>query len=98
LTVEAFVTSEATFALRTDAERVDFLCRRHERRITFEASRTAATLVLRLRDVDPPATAMADDQPLPRLELDRLDGADRGWTVDGRTTILKARARHLRTE
>ena len=98
LTVEAFVTSEATFALRTDAERVDFRCRRRERRITFEASRTAATLVLRLRDVDPPATAMADDQPLPRLELDRLDGADRGWTVDGRTTILKARARQLRTE
>ena len=98
LTVEAFVTSDATFALRTDAERVDFRCRRHERRIIFEASRTAATVVLRLHDVDPPAAAMADGQPLPRLERDRLDGADRGWAVDGRTTILKARARELRTE
>jgi alpha-D-xyloside xylohydrolase len=98
LTVEAFVTTEATFALRGDTGRVDFRCRRGQRRVTFEVGPTSATLVLRLHDVDPPATAMADGQPLPRLERDGLDRADRGWTVDGRTVVLKARARELRTE
>jgi alpha-D-xyloside xylohydrolase len=98
LTVEAFVTTEAMFALRTEAGRVDLRCRRHQRQATLEASSAAATVVLRLRDCDPPAAALADGQPLPRLERDRLDGADQGWAVDGRTTILKARARELRTE
>jgi alpha-D-xyloside xylohydrolase len=98
LTVEAFVTTEATFALRTDAGPVDLRCRRDGRRLTFEASRASATLVLRLHDVEPPAAAVADGEPLPRVEHDRLEGVDRGWTVDGRTTVLKARARELRTE
>ncbi len=98
LTVEAFVTTEATFALRGDAGRVDFRCRRDQRRVTFEASPVPATLVLRLHHVDPTTVATADGQPLPRLEPGRLDRADRGWTVDGRTTVLKARARELRTE
>ena len=98
LTVDAFVTTEATFALRTDATRADFRCRRERGRLVFEASQSPATLVLRLHDVDLPATALADGQPLPRLALDRIDAADRGWAVDGRTTIIKARARELRTE
>jgi alpha-D-xyloside xylohydrolase len=98
LTVEAFVTTEATFALRGDSGRVDLRCRRNQRRVTFEASSAPATLVLRLHDVDPPAAATADGQPLPRLERIGLDRADRGWTVDGRTIVLKARARELRAE
>jgi hypothetical protein len=98
LTIDAFVTTEATFADRTDAARVDFRCRRQQRRMVFEASHPAATLVLRLQDVDLPAAALADGQPLPRLDRDRLDGADQGWMVEGRTTILKARARELRAE
>jgi alpha-D-xyloside xylohydrolase len=98
LTVEAFVTTEATFGLRTDAGQIDLRCRRQQKGVTLEASRAGATLVLRLHDVDPPADAWADGQPLPRMELDRLDGADRGWAIDGRATVLKARARELRTE
>jgi alpha-D-xyloside xylohydrolase len=98
LTVDAFVTTEATFALRTDAARADLRCRRERGRLVFEASQSPATLVLRLHDGDPPATALADGQPLPRLALDRIDAADHGWAVDGRTTIVKARARELRTE
>jgi hypothetical protein len=98
LTVEAFVTTEANFALRTDAGHVDFRCRREPRRVIFEASRASATLILRLHDIDPPAVATADGQPLPRLEGARLDEANRGWAVDGRTTILKARAQELRIE
>jgi alpha-D-xyloside xylohydrolase len=98
LTVEAFVTTRATFSLRTDAGQVEFRCLRQGKRATFEASQAGATFVLRLRDVEPPAEAWADGQPLPRLPLDRLDGTDRGWAADGRTTILKARARVLRME
>jgi alpha-D-xyloside xylohydrolase len=97
LTVEAFVTDEAVFALRTDAIQVDFRCRRDPRGVSFEASRPSATLVLRLHDVDPPATATADGQPLSRVEPARLEEIDRGWAVDGRTAILKARARDFRT-
>jgi hypothetical protein len=91
------VTADARFALRTDAGRVDLQRRRDARRITFEASPVTATLVARLHDVDP-ATVAADGQPLPRLEPSRLERADRGWTVDGRTTVLKARANTLRIE
>jgi alpha-D-xyloside xylohydrolase len=98
LTVEAFVTTEATFSLRTDSGQVDFRCGRRGRRITFEASRASATLALRLHDVDPPVTATADGRPLPRLGSDQLDRADQGWAVEGRTTLLKARAREFRTE
>jgi len=96
--LDAFVTTEATFALRTDAAQADFRCRREHGRVVFEASHTPATLVLRLHDADPPAAALADGQPLPRLALDRIDAAARGWATDGRTTIVKARARELRTE
>jgi hypothetical protein len=98
LTVEAFVTTRATFSLRTDAGQVEFRCLRQGKQATFEASQAGATFVLRLRDVEPPAEAWADGQPLPRLPLDRLDGTDRGWAADGRTTILKARARVVRME
>src|SRR5262249_19077982 len=98
LTIDAFVTTEALFTLRTDAMQVDFRCRRQERRLVFEVSYPGATLVLRVHDVDPPAAALADGHPLPRLDRDRLDAADRGWAVEGRTTILKARARELRAE
>ena len=61
-----------------------------------EGSRRA--LILRLRDVDAPRTAAADGQALPRLGLDDLARADRGWAVDGRTAVVKARARELRIE
>ena len=59
LTVEAFVTTEATFAFRTDAGRIDFRCRRDQGRITLEARGVEGALILRLRDVDAPRTAPA---------------------------------------
>jgi alpha-D-xyloside xylohydrolase len=97
-TVEALVTTEATFAFRTDAGRIDFRCRRDQGRITLEAGGIEGALILRLRDVDAPRTAAADGQALPRLGLDELARADRGWAVDGRTAVVKARARELRIE
>jgi alpha-D-xyloside xylohydrolase len=98
LTVEAFVTSEATFALRTDAGPVDLRCRRDQGRIAFEASAAPATFVLRVHDVAAPSRAVADGQALPRLDGAALDRAERGWAVDGRTVVLKGRARELRAE
>jgi hypothetical protein len=98
LTVEAFVTTEATFAFRTDAGSIDFRGRRDQGRVTLEARGAEAALILRLRDVDPPRTAAADGQALPRFGPDELARADRGWTVDGRTAVVKARARELRIE
>jgi alpha-D-xyloside xylohydrolase len=98
LTVEAFVTSAATFALRTDAGHVDLRCRRDQGRFAFEASAAPATIVLRVRDTAAPSRAVADGQALPRLDGAALDRAERGWTVDGRTVVLKARARELRAE
>ncbi len=98
LTVEAFVTTEATFAFRTDAGPIDFRCRRDAGRVTLEARGPDATLVLRLRDVDAPRMAAAGGQTLTRLGLEELARADRGWAVDGRTVVVKARARELRIE
>ena len=106
LTVEAFVTAEAAFALRTDAGRLDLRCRREGPRTVLEASATPGsgpdfdipTLVLRLHHAGPPGGATADGHRLPRLDPDALDRTDRGWAVDGRTVVLKARARELRIE
>ena len=96
--MEAFVTTEATFALRTDAAQTALRCRRDQGVVTFEATPAAATFELHLHDMDPPTAALADGRPLPRLDRERLGQADRGWAVDGRTVILKARAQELRTE
>jgi alpha-D-xyloside xylohydrolase len=98
LTVEAFVTTEATFAYRTDAAQIAFRARREEGRVTLEARGAEATLILRLRDAGSATTATADGRSLPRLALSEVDRADRGWAVDGRTVIVKARARELRVE
>jgi alpha-D-xyloside xylohydrolase len=109
LTVEAFVTSEATFALRSDTAAADLRCRRDGRRTIFDLGPAGGggvptsgpvprTIVLRLRHAEVPAAALADGQPLPRLEPAALGPADRGWAVDGRVIVLKARARELRTE
>jgi alpha-D-xyloside xylohydrolase len=114
LTVEAFVRTEATFAVRGDSGAADLHCRREGRRTTFtvgsvsgtgraggrtgEPDRALATIVLRLRDVEVPSVALADGQTLPRLDPPALERADRGWAVNGRAIVLKARARELRAE
>jgi hypothetical protein len=98
LTVEAFVTTEATFAFRTDAARIDFRCRRDDGRVTLDAPGADAALILRLRDVDVPRTVTSGGQPVPRVDPGQLDRADRGWGVDGRTLVVKARTQELRIE
>jgi alpha-D-xyloside xylohydrolase len=98
LTVEAFVTTEATFAFHTDAARIAFRCRRQDDRVTLDAPGADATLILRLREVDAPRTVTSGGQPLPRVDPGQLDRAERGWGVDGRTLVVKARTQELRIE
>jgi alpha-D-xyloside xylohydrolase len=99
LTVEAFVTTEATFALRGDTGSAVLHARRDGRRVTFrvDAAGTASpgSLVLRLHDAEAPAEVAADGHALPRLDRAALERADRGWTVEGRTVVVKARARRI---
>jgi hypothetical protein len=96
LTVEAFVTTEAAFTLRRHAGSVDLRCRREGSRLTFEASDVPASFVLRVRHHGPPSAVTADGQALPRLDRDAFDQAEHGWMVEGRTVVVKARARQIR--
>lgn len=67
--------------------------------MTFSLDRAGAAtpgpLVLRLHDTEAPAEVAADGHALPRLDRAALDRADRGWTVEGRTVVVKARARRI---
>jgi hypothetical protein len=94
--VEAFVTTVARFALRQDAGRIDLECRRDGGRVVFRASAAPVTWVLRVRETEPPGSVTADGHALPRLDAPALDRAERGWTIDGRVAVIKARARELR--
>jgi hypothetical protein len=99
LTVEAFVTAEATFALRTDAGSAVLHARRDGRRVTFSVDAAGAAtpgpLVWRLHDAEAPTQVAAEGHALPRLERAALDGADRGWTVEGRTLTVKTPSRRI---
>jgi alpha-D-xyloside xylohydrolase len=96
LTVEAFVTGEARFALRQDAGRLDLECRRDGERVIFRASAAPVTYVLRVREPASPASVTADGRALSRLDAPALDRAEQGWSVDAGVVTVKARARELR--
>jgi alpha-D-xyloside xylohydrolase len=98
LTVEAFVTTEARFSVRGERGPIELSCRREGSRTAFEASVAPVTYELRLHDHAAPATVTADGQAVPRLEPAALAGADRGWTTEGRTVVVKARARQIQVE
>jgi len=95
LTVEAFVTTEAAFALRGDGGDVDLTCRRRGGEVTFEASAAPATFVLRVHDGPATTAVSADGRALPRLDAASLDRRETGWTVDGRIAVVRARARRI---
>ena len=52
-------------------------------------------IVLRLRDAETPAEVTVDGHALTRLDRAALDRAERGWTVEGRTLVVKAPARRI---
>jgi hypothetical protein len=103
--VEAFVTTEATFALRGDAGSADLRCRRDGARVTFSLDGVGAgsgaggtvpgAIVLRLHDAAAPGGVSADGQALSRREPAALGRAETGWAVEGRTLVVKARARRI---
>jgi hypothetical protein len=81
--------------LRGDAGAVVLRCGRRGNQVTFEASSTPATFVLRLRHGFAAATVLADGRAVSRLDLAALERSESGWTVDGRTVVVKARARRI---
>jgi alpha-D-xyloside xylohydrolase len=98
MTIQAFVTTQAEFVLRSDAGRLVLRCRREGGRIAFEASDAPCTYVLRLHQCEPPTLVQADGTSLPRLESGALDHAAAGWALNDKIVIVKARARKIRLE
>ena len=92
LTLEAFVTTEAEFTLRSDAGRLTFRARRRGSQLSLEASDTPCTYILRLHHAGTPASVQADGTALSRLELPALQGAAAGWAIDRNVLTVKARA------
>jgi hypothetical protein len=98
LTLEAFITSEADFTLKTDDRRLVLRCRRLGRRVTFEATEAPCAYILRVHDCEVPAHVRADGKAAPRLDGQALEAAEAGWMLDGRTLVVKARARQIQGE
>jgi alpha-D-xyloside xylohydrolase len=98
LTVEAFVTMQAEFTLKSDAGQIVLRCRRQGSEAIFEASDAPCTFILRLHQCDSPTRVLADGRPLPRLEPTALTAAETGWAQEGRILAAKARARQIRIE
>jgi alpha-D-xyloside xylohydrolase len=95
LTVEAFVTNEAAFTLRGDTGTAGLRCRRRGNEITFEASAATAVFVLRLRQDLVATSVSADGRPVPRVDIERLERSEAGWTIDDRVVVVKARAQRI---
>jgi hypothetical protein len=97
--VEAFVTTEAAFALRGDAGAGVLRCRREGRRVTFSHDAAAGVapegLVLRLHAIEVPATVVADGQVLRRVDRAPLDRADGGWAMEGEVVVVRTRGRRV---
>jgi hypothetical protein len=98
LTIEAFVTAQAEFVLRSDAGRLVLRCHREGGQVAFEASEAPCTYILRLHQCEPPSRVQADGTSLSRLEPGALDQAAAGWALDDRVVIVKARARKIQLE
>jgi alpha-glucosidase (family GH31 glycosyl hydrolase) len=98
LAVEAFVATEATFALRGEPGAIDLRVRRDGRRTTFTASDAPVTFELRARDVPAPGAVLADGRPLARLDPGALAAAVEGWALDAGVVVARARAREIRLD
>ncbi|HWT79608.1 MAG TPA: glycoside hydrolase family 31 protein, partial [Candidatus Methylomirabilis sp.] len=98
LTVEAFVTTQTEFRLKSDAGENVLRCRRHGGQTIFEASDAPCTFIVRLHECDPPSRVLAEGKPLARVESTGLTEAETGWAYEGRVVVAKARARQIRVE
>jgi alpha-D-xyloside xylohydrolase len=95
LTVEAFVTKDASFTLRGDSGTVAMHCQRRGTAVSFEASASAATFVLRLRQAHSVSSVSADGQTIPRLDVAELERNGAGWTSDECVVVVRARASRI---
>jgi len=95
LTVEAFVTNDASFTLRGDSGTVVLSCARRGNSISFDASAATATFIVGVRQGTWATTVSADGQTLPRIDASELERARAGWTVDGQSVVVKARATRI---
>jgi len=98
LTVEAFVTTQAEFDLRSDAGRLTLRCRREGKRVSFEASEAQATFLLRVHQCPPPRTVLADGKALAPVSPEALETSAAGWYRDGDVVTVKARTRTIVVE
>ena len=98
LTVEAFVTDQAEFTLRSDAGRLALRCRREGGRVTFEASEAAVTYHLRLHGSARPRMVRADGTPLASVGREPLEAVAAGWIWEQDVLTVKARARTIQVE
>jgi alpha-D-xyloside xylohydrolase len=95
LTIEAFVTRDASFALRGDSGAVALSCTRRGNAISFNVSEVAATLIVRIRQGSWATAVSADARTLPRIDAAELERAGSGWAVDGQSVVVKARAHRV---
>jgi alpha-D-xyloside xylohydrolase len=98
LTVEAFITREAEFQLRSDDRRLVLRCQRDGRNFVFDASEAPCTYLVRFHQCETPARVHADGQPLRRLGPAELTEAGAGWSVEHGTVVVKGRVRQMRLE
>jgi len=95
LTIEAFVTNDASFTMRGDFGAGALHCRRRGNELTFDASGTPGTFVLRVHQGLSATAVSADGQTLARHDLAGLERREAGWAMDGPVVVVKARARRI---
>jgi hypothetical protein len=95
LTVEAFVTNDASFSLRGDSGAGSLSCARRGNTISFDGSATAATFILRVRQGMWATAVSAEGGALPRIAAAELERASAGWALDEQSVVVKARARRI---
>jgi len=96
LTIEAFVTTEARFALKSHSHEIILSCKRQGEGFVFEASETLCTFILRLHQSGLPSKVFADGEVLLEFESSRLPEAEAGWCMEGGLLVVKARAQQIR--
>src|SRR5262249_22445705 len=95
LTLDAFVPNVTSFTLRGDSGAVALSCAHRDHAITFDASEATATFIVRIRQGMWATAVSADGRALPRIDTGELERVAAGWTVDGQSVVVKARASRI---
>lgn len=96
LTIEAYVTTTAAFALRADEGTTDLRVSRRRGAVVFDASSASPTYVVRVHGAAAAESAAAGGAALARTETEEdLAARPSGWTVTPEAVVVKARARRI---